>query len=186
MLRVRDGDRKAFEELFVKYRKPILNLIYAYVGERARAEDLCQEVFMKVYRVRETYEPKAKFTTWLWTIAKNTAYDAVRKKKEWLATTTPGDSGGSSHDETTSAVHDTLEDPLPTAEQMLIENVDQKRIEHCLGELTPLQREALALRTASELPYEEIAVILKTTQSSIKSLLNRAKTALVECFKGHA
>ena len=170
-----DGDVKAFEKLFTKFKGPIVSYVYQMTQNRTAAEEIAQEIFLKVYRVRETYRPEAKFSTWLWTIARNTALDHLRKKSEVLI------EDRAQEDE---VLIDQVEAPIPSAEARLIEAADQQRVEGCMQKLTPLQKEALTLRTVSELSYDEIALQMGTSLSSVKSLINRAKQALIECLSG--
>ncbi|MBL7715624.1 MAG: RNA polymerase sigma factor [Bdellovibrionales bacterium] len=177
---MKNGDRQAFELLFEHYQGAVVSYAYTWVKNQDHAEEIAQEAFLKIYRVRESYEPTASFVSWLWTIVRNTALDFLRKKKEFLMDPlTHDESEGSSG----SSPIDEIESPLSDAEALLIEETDRLQIERCMGKITAPQKEALQLRLVSELSYEQIAAILKTTVSAVKSSLNRAKTALMECFK---
>lgn len=175
MLRVRQGDREAFGRLFEEFKGPIMSYLYPLVQNQASAEELTQETFLRVYRARESYEPKAKFSTWLWTIAHNAAMDHLRKRAETPAS--------ESADGESPSLIDQLESPLTDAESALVEQAERARVEHCMGELTLPQREALMLRTVSELSYDEIATTMSSTLASVKSLINRAKQSLVDCIR---
>ncbi len=175
MLQVRGGDVRAFEILYGKFKGLILSYVYQMTRNRTAAEEITQEIFLKVYRVRDTYRPEAKFSTWLWTIARNTALDHLRKKTEVLL------EDRAKEDE---VLIDQVEAPIPSAEARLIEAADRSRVDGCMEQLTPMQKEALTLRTVSELSYEEIADQMNTTLPSVKSLINRAKKALTDCLTG--
>lgn len=172
MMAVRNGDKAAFQVLFEKYRGPIMNYVFQMVRHQGLAEEMCQEVFLKVFRARETYSVEAKFTTWLWTIAKNTAYDHVRKKSEYYI-----------EDIMPDGASENLESPVSDSEAQLLEKVEKARIEHCVNELGEKQKEAFLLRTFSELSYEEIAEQVGQSLAAVKSLLFRAKTHLMECLR---
>lgn len=177
MLRVKKGDRQAFELLFDHYQGAVVSYAYSWVKNQDHAEEIAQEAFLKVFRVRETYEPSASFVAWLWTIVRNAALDFLRKKKEFLLETHPDEDSNDAHP------IDEIESPLANAETLLIEEMDRAQIERCMEKIPPIQRDALQLRLVSELSYEEIAEMLKTTASAVKSALNRAKTALIQCFQ---
>lgn len=182
MARAAKGDRRAFEVLYERFKGPIMSYLLTLVKESRLAEELTQETFLKVYRARESYEPKAKFTTWLWTIAKNTAFDHLDKKGELLLKEYENDDG------TSSSLLDTLESPLPDSESALLEEADRRAVEACLNELPEKQRRIVALRIFSDLSYEEIAEQSRMTLGSVKTQLHRAKEKLTECFRkgGHA
>ena len=147
-----------------------MSYVFNQIRDRSQAEDLTQEVFLKVYRNRINYEPKAKFSTWLWTIARNTCIDYFRKG---TSVETPFSD---------PADLDHVESPISDAQYQLIEHADRARFEECLTELTDTQREAILLRTMSELSYDEISTLMKLTLSTIKSHLFRAKTSLLDCL----
>jgi RNA polymerase sigma-70 factor, ECF subfamily len=173
MLEVRLGNMDAFKRLYERFKSPILSYVFQLVHDPAIAEEVTQEVFLRVYRNREGYEPRANFSTWLWTIARNAALDHLRKKHEETLIEEEGE----------GPAIEQVEAPLESAEAALLAQADRARLEHCMRELTAPQREAVVLRTVSELSYEEIASTMRTTLSSIKSLISRAKSALMECLK---
>jgi RNA polymerase sigma-70 factor (ECF subfamily) len=177
MIQVSRGDRLAFEKLYQKFKGPIMNFVANMVRNQSVAEELVQEIFLKVYRAREEYLPTAKFSTWFWTIARNTAFDHLRKKRDLLL-----DDASVPSEESPSLI-DQLETPLSNAEMQLVENAENKRLQNCMQELTPKQREATLLRIISELSYEEIASTIGTSLSSVKSLIHRSKQVLLECLK---
>lgn len=180
MARVRDGDTAAFQALYERYKGPLMSFAYSFFEERHRAEDVVQDVFLRAYRARESWEPTAKVSTWLWTIARNTAIDSLRKAgRERLADTlTNNDGEGESGPDWTER----LESPLPNAEAQLLESAERARFDECLSKLAPKQKEVLMLRTQGELPYEEIARVSGASLQSVKSLLFRARQALLNCL----
>jgi len=171
MLKVKAGDRKAFTTLYERFKGPIFFYLTGFVGRNAVAEDLAHEVFLKMYRSRENYESTARFTTWLWTIARNTALDEVRKKGELLA-------------DTEDSFPEVASDPDLGAEALLVERARQAQVENCLSELPARQRDAVMLRIAGDHSYEEIAGIMVMSLANVKNLLHRAKAALTKCLEG--
>jgi RNA polymerase sigma-70 factor (ECF subfamily) len=177
MARVAQDDLAAYRRLYERYKRPIMSYVSQMVRNRAAAEELTQEVFLKVYRNRANYEAQAKVTSWLWTIARNQALDFLRKKGEQLV-----------EDEATldRAAESTVT-ATPDAEQLLIDQSTRAGIEKCLDELPLKQKEAVSLRLFSELAYEEIAESLAVSVAATKSLLHRAKEHLIACLRrgGH-
>jgi RNA polymerase sigma-70 factor (ECF subfamily) len=174
MLKVAQGDDAAFQRLYDRYKGAIRSYVHSLVKIPAVADEIAQEVFLRVYRSRDRYTADAKFSTWLWTIARNLSFDFLRKKTEVL------------WDEESHAAHEpTSADP--DAEALLVERATRQGIEHCLEELSLAQRQTVALRTHAELSYEEIAETLQVSLAAVKNHLHRAKAHLVECLKqgGH-
>jgi len=172
MLDVKSGDERSFELLLQRYRTPLVNFLYRMVRSREQAEDLAQEVFIRVYRAREEYVPSAKFTTWLFRIATNLALNSLRdhryQKLEMSIDTPLTDS--EEGDERPFEVAD----KHPTVEQELVEEERRKMIRHAIEKLPGKQRAAVLLHKYQELDYAEIAKILSCSESALKSLLFRA------------
>jgi RNA polymerase sigma-70 factor (ECF subfamily) len=171
MLRFRDGDRDAFETLFRRYTPPLINFLARMVPDRARAEELAQEVFVRIYQARQRYEPKARFSTWLFGIARRLALnelDRAYRKRERPLDDTYAQFGA---------------DPAPSAEEQLDAERRGRAIERALARLPERQRAALLLRSSQGLGYEEIAAVLETSTASIKSLLHRARGNLLGLLK---
>lgn len=173
MLRVKRGDQAAFRQLYDRFKGPIFHFLTGMVGREALAEELAHEVFLRVYRTRDSYEPKARFTTWLWTIARNAALDELRKKGELLA-----------RDDGDEAAVDGLTDSDEGAEAKLIGAARREQVERCLAALPARSREAVMLRAAGEHSYEEIAGLMGESLGNVKTLLHRAKGALAACLRG--
>src|SRR6266704_1500969 len=176
MLDVKAGDQQSFELLLQRYRTPLVNFLYRMVRSREQAEDLAQEVFLRVYRAREDYEPSAKFTTWLFRIATNLALNSLRDhryQKLEISMDAPivADAEG---DERPFEVAD----KHPTVEQELVEEERKKMIRHAIEKLPEKQRAAVLLHKYQELDYAEIAKILSCSESALKSLLFRAYEVL--------
>jgi RNA polymerase sigma-70 factor, ECF subfamily len=174
MLGVKAGDDLSFELLLQKYRTPLVNFLYRMVRDQATAEDLAQEVFLRVYRARKNYAPSAKFTTWLFRIATNVALNSLRDGRRHareLSLEEPR-----SEDDERPAVD--LPDGAPTAEQRLMARDRTRLIRRAILALPEKQRAAVVLHKYHELDYDEIARILGCSESALKSLLFRAYEAL--------
>ncbi len=179
MVRVQEGDREAFRLLYEKYRRPIMSFLYSMIKNKNVAEELFQETFMKLYRSRESYEPRAKFSTFLWTIAKHTALDWLEKKRESLESGTSPNGEG----ESTLTLEESLESEIPNAEAALIERMDAAAINDCISRLSESDRMLTSLRIHSELSYEEIANQAQMPLGTVKTRLHRARTQLEKCLR---
>jgi RNA polymerase sigma-70 factor, ECF subfamily len=177
MLDVKAGDEQSFDLLLQRYRTPLVNFLYRMVRSREQAEDLAQEVFIRVYRAREEYVPSAKFTTWLFRIATNLALNSLRDhrhEKSQISMDAPVTADAEDRDERPFEVAD----KHPTIEQELLEEDRRKMIRHAIEKLPEKQRVAVLLHKYQELDYAEIAKILSCSESALKSLLFRAYEAL--------
>lgn len=172
MLALRAGDGAAFDALFARWSAPLLRYLERVVRDPSVAEELTQEVFLRVYRARARYEPDARFSTWLFTIATRLAWNDLRRPRH-------------------RNPHDALEGddemgPLPlAADQPAADAVADARragaaVEQALDRLPERQRAALWLAAVEGLSYAEVAALLETTERSVKALVHRARTALVE------
>ena len=176
MLDVKAGDEQSFALLLQRYRSPLVNFLYRMVRNREQAEDLAQEVFIRVYRARADYVPSAKFTTWLFRIATNLALNSVRDNRYQRMEV--------SLDAPVTADAEDGERPLdvadkhPDIEQHLVEEARRKMIRHAIDKLPEKQRAAVLLHKYQELDYNEIAKILDCSESALKSLLFRAYETL--------
>ena len=173
MLDVKEGDDASFELLLHKYRSPLVNFLNRMVRDTATAEDLAQEVFLRVYRARKQYNPSAKFTTWLYRIATNLALNSVRDNRhERMAVSLDEPAGG---DEGAPM-------ELPGREMRIDEHlIEQSRtdfIRRAIATLPEKQRAAVLLHKYEEMDYVEIARILDCSESALKSLLFRAYETL--------
>jgi len=173
MLDVKAGDEASFELLLQRYRAPLVNFLYRMVRNREKAEDLAQEVFLRVYRAREDYVPSAKFTTWLFRIATNLALNSLRDtryRKLEVSIDAPVTIDAEGGDEKPLDVPE----KHPNIEQHLVEDARKKMIRHAIEKLPEKQRAAVLLHKYEELDYAEIAKILNCSESALKSLLFRA------------
>jgi RNA polymerase sigma-70 factor (ECF subfamily) len=175
MLDVKAGDEASFELLLHRYRTPLVSFLFRMVRSREQAEDLAQEVFLRVYRAREDYVPSAKFTTWLFRIATNLALNSLRDHRyQKLETSIDAPVVDEEGDERPLDVPE----KNPNIEQHLVEEARRKMIRHAIDKLPEKQRAAVLLHKYQELDYAEIAKILSCSESALKSLLFRAYEAL--------
>jgi RNA polymerase sigma-70 factor (ECF subfamily) len=176
MLRVRDGDAAAFEELMLRYQNRVVSLLAHLTGHRDLAEDLAQDVFLRIYRARKRYVPGSKFSTWLFTIAHNVASNAqrtfARRKEVNLAARSGSDTGAFSLDSAAIAASGLM--PARQLDKMELRDV----VNMAVAALNERQREAVLLNKFEHLSYEEIAKVMQLTPSAVKSLLTRARANL--------
>jgi RNA polymerase sigma-70 factor, ECF subfamily len=172
MLGVKAGDETCFEQLLGKYRTPLVSFLYRMVRDRATAEDLAQEAFLRVFRARKSYAPDAKFTTWLFRIATNLALNSLRdgrrRQREFSI-------DGAEQDGQPALE---VADPADAIEQKLVERDRAKAIWQAVEALPEKQRTAVLLHKYQDLGYDEIARILGCSESALKSLLFRAYETL--------
>ena len=174
MLRVKAGDDSAFEYLVQKYRRPMLSFMYRMAHNTAVAEDLAQEVFLRVYRSREKYEASAKFTTWLYRIASNLAVNHARDTRHERPENTVS---LDEPDQETGLTMDVPDDSL-TAEEAIVRRERLAAIRQRVEALPERQKMALIMHKYQQMDYRQIAEVLKLSESAIKSLLFRAYETL--------
>lgn len=179
MLRVKQGDAAAFTELVEKYKQPVINLIYRSLRDAAEAEDLAQNVFVQVYKAADRYRISAKFSTWLFTIARNMCLNEIRRRSRH-----PADSIDAAFADQDDALLPQFEDRRNAAppEELLRGELEQK-VDEALAVLPENQRTALLLCRQEELSYEEIAEVLGCSLSATKSLIHRARETLKDKLK---
>jgi RNA polymerase sigma-70 factor, ECF subfamily len=179
MLRVKAGDQSAFDYLVQKYRRPLVSFMYRMARNTTTAEDLAQEVFLRVYRSRATYEASAKFTTWLYRIATNLAVNHARDTRHERPEVTV------SLDEPDEDSGTTLElpDGNLSAEQALVRRERMLAIRSKVEALPEQQRLAVIMHKYQQMDYKEIAEVLKKSESATKSLLFRAYETLRDQLK---
>ena len=179
MLRVKTGDESAFSYLVQKYRRPMVGFMYRMCHNPSTAEELAQEVFLRVYRSRATYEPSAKFTTWLYRIATNLAVNHARDTRhERPANTVRLDEP----DKETGTTPD-LPDESLSAEEQIIRRERLAAIRSKVNALPERQRVAVIMHKYQQMDYHQIAGVLKLSESATKSLLFRAYETLREQLK---
>jgi RNA polymerase sigma-70 factor (ECF subfamily) len=174
MLRAKAGDESAFEYLVQKYRKSMVNFMYRMSHNSAVAEDLAQEVFLRVYRSRESYEASAKFTTWLYRIATNLAVNHARdtrheRPENQVSLDEP--------DQETGMTMDVPDDSL-SAEENIVKRERMAAIRNRVYSLPERQKLAVIMHKYQQMDYRQIADVLKLSESATKSLLFRAYETL--------
>lgn len=180
MIQVQQGDESAFAELVEKYQNRVLSVLYNAIGNLDEAEDLTQEVFLRVYRARHGYQPSAKFSTWIFTIANNLALNARRSRKSRRSVTIQGRASGPLGPRPQEQL---ATEPGPTASGQLRASEVAELVREAVAQLDERQRMAVLLNKFEDLGYAEIARIMGTTPTAVKSLLSRARTNLREMLE---
>lgn len=170
-----DGDQDAFAELVNTYQNAVYNLCYRMLGERTEAEDAAQEAFLRAYMNLQRYDPARSFKTWLLSIASNHCIDRLRRRRlTWLSLDEP------------LPPNIMLSSDEPEPEEATIKDQRSQAIQSLLNELSTEYRAAVILRYWYDYSYTEIADILDTTESAIKSRLFRARQALADKLASQA
>jgi RNA polymerase sigma-70 factor (ECF subfamily) len=180
MARIAKGDGDAFEILVDRHQASVLNLIYRFIGDRTQAKDLAQEVFFRVWQSAKSYEPKAKFTTWLYRITANLCFNELKssRRKKWLQfLRSDGDREVQTEED--------FPNGSPSPEDLLLAKERSRQVADALQSLPENQRMALVLKRYDDLSYEEIAQIIGCSVSAVESLLARAKRTLQEKLKNY-
>ena len=184
MLRYQNGDVRAFEILLTKHRKPVFNFILRYVGEKAQAEDLLQEVFLRVIKGADSYQKQAKFTTWLYTIARNLCVDNSRRGKHRKAYSLDvpmeqdGKEGGT--------LLDVVADKAAGTDRKVISKELHGRLHAAIGKLSEDQREVFLMREFLDMPFREIADVVGCPENTVKSRMRYALEKLREELEEYA
>lgn len=176
MLAFQAGDESALSDLYKRWAGPLLRYLERMVRERATAEELVQEAFIRVHGAKERYSPKARFSTWLFRIGRNLALnelDRAHRRMPHLSTDAPGPREG-------QPPRLSLVSSGPSVESILETKRAASRLESELAELPERQRSALWLAAVEGYAYEEIAEVLETSIPSVKSLVHRARANLAD------
>lgn len=181
MLRVRGDEPGAFEEMVVRFQHRLVGVMNHLVGNMEEAEDLAQEVFLRVYRARKTYHPRCKFTTWLFTIANNLALNSIRSRQRKPVQPLPGRESGSFGSRSEVSVPDPGSGPVRKIERREMAEI----IRQALDGLNERQRMAVLLNKFEDMNYAEIASVMGLTTKGVKSLLSRARTNLRAALSGY-
>jgi RNA polymerase sigma-70 factor (ECF subfamily) len=171
MLRVKEGDGASFGVLLDKHRSSVVHFLFRMVQNHAVAEELAQEVFLRVYRSRGTYEPTAKFTTWLFRIATHLALNSLRDGKNER-------SQERLDDDSNDLPARQVRDRRPSIEQSMVYQARLDEIRRAIHELPDKQRAAVLMHKYEEMEYSQIAKVLSCSESAVKSLLFRAYETL--------
>ena len=174
MLRVKQGDAAAFTQLVEKYKQPIMNLAWRTVRDETEAEDITQSVFVQAWKSAPRYQATAKFSTWLFTIARNLCLNEFRRRSRH-----PAESLDQMRDDSDDQPKFQIVDKrIRAAQDELLQGELEHKVDAAIGALPENQRIALALCRQEELSYEEIADVLGCSLSATKSLIHRARETL--------
>jgi len=178
MLRYQEGDARAFEVLVLRHRRPIFNFVLRYVRDPVAAEDVTQDTFLRVVRSADHYVREAKFTTWLFTIARNLCVDASRRAKHrnMASLDAPID------DEGRGAKIDLVPSGGPAVDRQAIGTELKARMQHAIAQLPEEQREIFLLREVGDLQFNEIAEIIGVPENTVKSRMRYALEKLREAL----
>ena len=181
MLRFKDGDTEAFEQLFALHTRAVINFAYRFVRNRGVAEELAQDIFLRVYEAAAGYRAQAKFITWLYRIATNVCLNEIRKPHVRAALNHDEKNGDDARymNTQTRSGRDFSGFPGLLLERQAISNA----LSQALGQLPEKQRVAFILNKYQELSYGEVAGIMKISEKAVKSLIHRAKETLAEKLK---
>lgn len=171
------GDSTAWEEIVRSHNRRIYNICYRFTNSQDDAEDLTQEVFIKIYRTLSSYDlEKGAFTTWISTITRNLLVDHFRKSK--LDRMTDSMDASTSAEEDGMTLGDQIQDNTPSPDARVATQQTQKMVQQALEKLSPDLREAVILRDLQDMDYREIAAALRVPEGTVKSRINRGRTEL--------
>lgn len=174
MLRVKTGDLAAFEVLVEKYKQPVINLVARTISDPTEAEDLAQNVFVQVFKSANRYTASARFSTWLFTIARNLCLNELRRRSRHPAASMDAPLGEEEEPLSRQLPDKRAEEPS----QALLQGELVSKIEEALADLPESQRTALLLFREKDMAYEDIAEVMGTSLSATKSLIHRARETM--------
>jgi RNA polymerase sigma-70 factor, ECF subfamily len=186
MVAYQQGEVRAFEVLLTKHRKPIFNFILRFVGDKETAEDVLQETFMRVIRGAETYKRQAKFTTWVYTIARNLCVDMSRRRKHRKHASLDAPIGS---DDNAGTLLDVVPSADMSSERQTINKQLHAEMQRAIDALQEDQREVFVLREFMDMPFKEIAEVVGVSENTIKSRMRYALEKLrleLDRYKEHA
>lgn len=177
MERIGAGDHLAFKNLIERHQNAVIGTVAKMLGNSSDAEDISQQVFLRIWRNAKRYRPDAKFTTYLFTITRNLVFNETRRR---------GRKKEVSSDEREENSHHLIEEsPDRQPDSELLQAELQRAVDDAIAKLPETQRMAVVLRRYEQLSYEEIADVLKLSVSAVKSLLFRARTTLRESLSAY-
>ncbi|MCP4362479.1 MAG: sigma-70 family RNA polymerase sigma factor [Chloroflexi bacterium] len=168
--RAREGDKAAFGKIIDAYQRPVFNLAYRMLSNANEAEEAAQEAFIRAYTRLDSYDPKRKFSTWMLSITSNYCIDQIRKRRAILL----------SIDEPLAPHPSLMSEKSTGPESQIMQGEQAVMVQQLLADLAPDYRQAVVLRYWYDLSYDEIADVMDTTVSAIKSRLFRARRQLAE------
>ncbi len=173
--RFQQGDNYAFDILVKRYKDPLLNFVYRFLGDRTEAEDIVQETFLRLFKNKHYYKEIAKFSTWIYTIAGNLAKTELRKRRRRSFFSISNFTGTDKDYD----IPDADVSPEKQADSVLTDNI----IQQAVNKLSPKFKEVIVLRDIQEFSYEEISEIVGIPLGTVKSRVNRARLKLQEDLK---
>jgi len=175
MLRVKEGDNEAFELLVELHQRAVIGTVAKMLGGASEAEDIAQQVFIRIWKSAKRYQPQAKFTTWMFTITRNLVFNETRRRRR-KPTVSVEEREEESHQQVED-VHST------TPDQDVLHSELERAVDDAIQALPDKQRLAVVLRRYEEMPYDEIGRVLSMSVPAVKSLLFRARTQLKESLE---
>jgi RNA polymerase sigma-70 factor (ECF subfamily) len=182
MLRFKGGDEDGFRKLFSKYQTRIINFCFRFCFDQALAEDLAQEVFIRVYRVANQYHPKARFSTWIYRIAINVCLNESRKLKKRYSTRSMDRLPG---EDSNDRLPEYQDENQVLADDMMASRQRDDQIKGALQNLPEQQRIAVVLRIYNEFSYNEIASQMSVSEGKVKTLIFRGREQLKQALSGY-
>jgi RNA polymerase sigma-70 factor, ECF subfamily len=177
-----DGDAAAWEELVQRYHRRIYNICYRFAGSAEDAQDLTQEVFVKMYRTLKTYDmERGAFMTWVTAMTRNLLVDHFRRTKQERVTDSL-DAAPSAHDDAV-LLSAQVEDRRPAPDARAQSQELEEAVHRAMGRLSPDLREAVILRDLQDMDYKEIATVLKVPEGTVKSRINRGRAELARLLQ---
>ena len=175
--RAREGSIESFEQLFERYKKPILNFVYRIVENRETAEEVTQEAFIKVYKNLDTYDPERKFSSWLFTIARNLSKNSIRDRKYFrgISLDKPLKAG-----EESLKLMDVIRDPGVSPDEIARSRELAREAKHILSLLPIKYREIIALCSVQGLPQKDAAEVLGCSVATVSVRLRKAKKIFIK------
>lgn len=171
ILNCQKEDVTSFAPLYSRYSKPIYKYINKHVKSGHVAEEICQDIFLKIYQHRKSYNPDYDVSTWVWTIARNTVYDHLRSTR-----TSPAEVQSLEP----ALTHQWEPASNETAESIMIEELEKVKLLNLMTELSAKQKQAIFLRLVKKFSYHEISKSMNLSLSAVKSLINRGKGSLTK------
>jgi len=165
------GDLDSFAPLYSHFYKPIYKYILKFIRSTHVAEELTQDIFLKIYQYRKSYNPEYELSTWIWTIAKNTVYDHLRQSRSTSTTFQQPENPNAFDFEPAHT---------ETAETIIIEEFEKRKLLILMASLSSKQKEAIFLRLVKRFSYQEISKSMNLSLSAVKSLINRGKSSLIK------
>ena len=176
------GDAEAWEDIVRQHSRRIYNICYRFTGSAENADDLAQEVFIKMYRTLSSFDPdKGAFTTWITTMTRNLLVDHFRKTKQDRATDSLD--AGLGEEEDSATLGDRIPDSAPSADDRIQRRETQEMVQKAIQKLSPELREAVILRDIQDMDYKEIALALKVPEGTVKSRINRGRMELAKVLQ---